>query len=738
MIARRPHLREGASRQRGAIAILAMMFLVIFGSLAAAMAIVAQGNLATADSHMKINRAAAAAETGMRYFIYRLEQVTPNVKTTAGIIDSSNAAAMWAQLRAELLTAFSAEFHNIAEPYEVGEGLHIGPIAVAPGEPQFSVEVTPHPIASEDYDSAYYQRPPYNAMAPAVSNASPLGPTWIRVKVTASDGPSINKITRSIKVDFQLGKKIRYAVLSKSRVMIGRNVLIDGDVGSRFLEVNLLNGHPVQMVSDFRGMSAALDGDLDALVGTLMTNDANGDNRINIHSATETAGITDPASYDTNGDGFIDDYDFFLARFDANADGRVSALELDASTNINNAQLLELIDTAWSPSRPGYNDGFIDGKDRYAKVSGSILISADLASWQAGAANGAYQDYFAGPIRPKGSDPALKFQADNDTFNFGPKDFDVATFKAMATGDLASQATAQAAMHDPMDPSSPKPLGSTVFEQVPFGAAHPYDYYDRPVYENMTFTNVKIPKGTNALFKNCKFVGVTFVESTVANADPLYAYAGIQESDGTQKYPDKIASVNGSDVSDTKTLSNNIRFEGCTFEGSVVTDAPDEFTQTRNKLAFTGKTKFVIDDSTVLTDSEKVLFKRSTILAPHYSVELGTFVNPYDSNEVVNLTGTIVAGLIDMRGQVKVTGTIITTFEPKADTGPVLGETSPQFNTTLGYFPSSAGDLESELPANGIGVIHIKYDPTIPLPDGILGPISLEPMMSTWFEGGAD
>ncbi len=34
---------------RGAAAVLAMMFLMIFGSLAAAMAIVSQGNLSTAD-----------------------------------------------------------------------------------------------------------------------------------------------------------------------------------------------------------------------------------------------------------------------------------------------------------------------------------------------------------------------------------------------------------------------------------------------------------------------------------------------------------------------------------------------------------------------------------------------------------------------------------------------------------------------------------------------------------------
>lgn len=88
-----------------------------------------------------------------------------------------------------------------------------------------------------------------------------------------------------------------------------------------------------------------------------------------------------------------------------------------------------------------------------------------------------------------------------------------------------------------------------------------------------------------------------------------------------------------------------------------------------------------------------------------------------------------------MRGQVKINGTLLTTYEPKSGEMPVLGDTSPQFNTTLGYFPSSEGDLESELPANGVGVIQLRYDPNLALPDGILGPIDLTPVVATYFEG---
>ena len=57
--------RTNRANRRGVASVLAMMFLVIFSSLAAAMAVVAQGNLRTADSYMKVSRAMGAAETGL-------------------------------------------------------------------------------------------------------------------------------------------------------------------------------------------------------------------------------------------------------------------------------------------------------------------------------------------------------------------------------------------------------------------------------------------------------------------------------------------------------------------------------------------------------------------------------------------------------------------------------------------------------------------------------------------------
>ncbi len=727
------------NRDRGAAAVLAMMFLVIFSSLAAAMAIVSQGNLTTADSSLKINRSLAAAETGMRFMIYRLNQVTQGDATagTAGIkiregeIDAALADTLWTDARTQLRDLLAADFQYQQgnPPYEVGTTLIVQDIPVGPGQPQFGATFEPHPLANEDYDNAIYSRSPYSDMDPPVSNLAPLDSRWIRITVTAGDGPVGSRIFRSVSIDFQIEKKIRFAVLSKSRIMIGRNVMIDGPVGSTFLETNLENGHPIQMESDFRLLDPALDADLDLFRNTLVTNDTDGDNRINLASSAEISGMTDPAQFDYDQNGYIDGYDFFMAHFDANADLQVSLVELDpTTTDVNRQQLLKLIDNFGIPSRQGYGDGVIDEYDRYAKIRGEVYITADKQGWEDGAADpdgpggvaGAYQDYFEGSVHPDFGEDALTFNADTDSVHqFEPSDFNVSSFRAMASNDFAAQAGASS---------------STVTEQVPFGAAYPYEYYDRPVYENKTFDNVLIPKGTNALFRNCTFVGVTYIDTDVDNIDSNFNYAGMQEADGTLKHPGRTAWVQGVELSDTKPVANNIRFDDCTFNGSIVTQSPNEYTHVRNKLSFTGTTRFILESP--LTSDEIKLFRRSTLLAPHFSVEMGTFIAPEDSLETVELSGTIVTGLLDMRGQVKIVGTLLTTFEPVSNTGPVLGDTSPQFNTTLGYFSKASGDLESEIPGSGLGVIQVRYDPTLPLPDGILGNIDITPSLATYREGG--
>lgn len=735
---RNRHQFKRHHQHRGAAAVLAMMFMVIFGSLAASMAIVAEGNFRTADTHLKINRSAAAAETGMHFLMRRMDEVAKLVDTQSGLITGSQAQTLWydasdpdSSFAPILVASLANSLHNVLEPsYDAANrSVSVGPISIGTGAPTFGAVLTPHPLTGEDYDDIRYQQEPY--LGEGVSSSTPLDSSWVRVRVTATDGQGASAVGRSIEMDFRMAKRIRYAMLSRSRVMIGRNVLVDGPVGSTFSEVDLDNGHPIQVMSDFRGLNSGLDSDLDALVGTIIANDTNGDNRLNTGIAAEVDGLADPASLDLSGDGYIDDFDFFLARFDSNADGTISSGEMTdgASDDVTAMQLFGLIDGFGYAGRSGYGDGELSSEDRYAKIHGSVYVDASMAAWESGAATtagtGQYEDYLTGPISPDYGDSALEFDSTgNDAYDYEPDDFSVSSYKLLASNSLSAVAP---------DSNTASP------ESVPIGSPFPYDYYDRPIYQDRTFTNLYIPKGMNPKFVNCKFVGVVFVDTERTNTDINFNYAGMIDSVGDPVHPDRSVVISGTEYFDTKDLGNNVHFEKCEFHGSVVTAVPLAYTHVRNKLTFTGLTNWYIDTSPYLSSSEKAIYRRSAILAPHYSVEMGTFELPAQDpdTESIELSGTIVAGLLDMRGQIDLTGTILTTFEPLSNTGPVLGDTSPQFNTTIGYFPSSAGDLESNgLPTTGLGRISVTYDPDLPLPDGINGPIEMEALWETYREGG--
>ena len=88
--------------------------------------------------------------------------------------------------------------------------------------------------------------------------------------------------------------------------------------------------------------------------------------------------------------------------------------------------------------------------------------------------------------------------------------YNVGDYVLKADFDAANAALPTAQQRRPA-PTSPPP---TRVEKVPFGSTSYQATYDRPVFQNMHFKNVRIPKGMNALFDNCTFEGVTFVEMT--------------------------------------------------------------------------------------------------------------------------------------------------------------------------------------------------------------------------------
>ena len=131
---------------------------------------------------------------------------------------------------------------------------------------------------------------------------------------------------------------------------------------------------------------------------------------------------------------------------------------------------------------------------------------------------------------------------------------------------------------------------------------------------------------------------------------------------------------------------------------------------------------------------------KSSVLLPGWSVDVGNFDNDTDSR--VKLTGTIVTGVMDIRGTALVDGTLLMTFRATESVGPLFyGGSTDAFNTTIGYFGPDDGDGEGSDPNSpdfpGFGEIVLRYDQNAKLPDGIPWPVTLKPEAGTYWEGGS-
>ena len=202
---------------------------------------------------------------------------------------------------------------------------------------------------------------------------------------------------------------------------------------------------------------------------------------------------------------------------------------------------------------------------------------------------------------------------------------------------------------------------------------------NRHVYENQTFTNVRLPDNRNALFRNCTFEEVLYIDCSESG---YYNY-------------------------------NNVRFDNCTFNGIIVTDVPQRFRWKYNCLYFTGEAAF--------NNTSEI--QEATILAPHFNVNLGN-TNPVASDNNV-LTGAIVGGIVDVRGNAQIYGTIISMCDTSIyDSGYV---------TNIGATDLDGGSETTE--PGDVGVISITPEEDKMLPSGITSPIIIKPLQNTYSEG---
>jgi hypothetical protein len=798
---RRPAKRTRFDRQ-GVASVLAMMFLVIFGSLAATMGIVAQGNLRTAQTHLQVSRALAAAEAGMDYAERRLDKAVRRFVLDRGEIDAEIAGALWmgsydsshglievrepddfsetvaAQGIAEALAnAHAAESHQVYGKVPNDEDLPLidpasGQLVTRPigfesgGEPNFQVIYTP--LADARY---------------------------VRVTVIGRDAD----VQRAINVDYQLAKRLKYAIMSPNRIMLGKNVHVEGSIGSCYDTLDVANGHPIVAVSDFVHLSAGLDADLEALHDNLPTYDVDGDGRLRTDHSVEGAGIPSGA-YDADYDGYVDEYDLFIAEFDTiSTDGRVvfdSDLANDAGYSGLSEEfdidpdLASLLDQAFADRNRdgqvddkdvalGYNDGILDRLDNYAKVHGSLGFTVSAQEWADANGGDHWQRYIHGSMKPDRYESPVEFSvSEDDLLALDAADFTDSQNGIAAIADAGQAFQDQVSAQLGTGDAQYVPPSDATWERVPWRSPGYYDWYQRPIYRHMTFKNVVIPQGTNALFEDCTFIGATKVESHGDNTHVNWNYYGTKEKgpDGTfhEKYdildkedipdgqqdfytnydllPDALY-INGVRVRDTKPWSNNLRFHNCEIRGSVVTTATQTFTHVRNKVQFTGSTLFTepsVGGGGDVTQDEYDTLKRSSLMAPGYSVDIGTFNSP--ASQDVNLRGTIISGVLDIRGNASIVGSLLMTYAPVVGEGSLAYGGNPAgFNSTFGYFGPDDGDGESVAPhtltdTDGDGIIdvgedfdgdgvadpwegyakiNIIYDPDIPLPDGLMTPLQV-------------
>jgi hypothetical protein len=205
----------------------------------------------------------------------------------------------------------------------------------------------------------------------------------------------------------------------------------------------------------------------------------------------------------------------------------------------------------------------------------------------------------------------------------------------------------------------------------------------RYVCTGKTLTNTKVAASKNALFKNCTFDGILYI-----------------------------------DCGATGGTYNNVRFEDCVFNGPIITNTPNYSSGDsttwwmKNCLYFTGEETFQNQ-----TDVP------ATILAPNFNVNLGN-TNPNSGEDNV-LTGAIVGGIVDIRGNAEIYGTVISMYDTSGY--------SSGYVSNIGA-TSDDGGSETTDPGD-VGVINITPDPDKLLPSGIMSPIVIKPSQDTYSEG---
>jgi Tfp pilus assembly protein PilX len=715
---RRPAIR------RAAVAVITMLYMLLLTTLTLALFYAASYNVQTSENFSSIAKAHAAAESGLRWMDYRFQRAI-RPKTDKGTITTALADTLWPSLRDALATDLQnvkgadRKLLIISKKTDSIEAKNIS-IDASTGA-TFDVFVR-HLGALDGSDSRF-----------------------IRVSATGR----YKNTSRTVSMDFKMDKAVKFAVVGKVPVQVGRDVIIDGPIG-----MGIPGKYPpLFTLSDFTHFDAALKTSVTnfqnylkgsgVVNGQLIKNHEAYDGRICVNDKDEYTLATAAGYKDTNADGFIDEYDLFVARFDANKDGKISKAEFTNSATglLYDANLFTLIDTiGLDATRSGYNDGFIDNRDGYAKVRGGIALATSAKDWNTNlAASGqTVNDQIKGPIATTDpSQPGVLFSATaDDIFDLAPLNFEQCSlnFKAKTGAGAGAASVSTTGLPAGIQviisntvitptyhtappagvPAAAVNSGATVTEKTPYGSTTWQAQYARPRYSKVLFRNCQIAKGVNAVFDQCIFEGVTFVDMTrnitnssgsvTTNKDDGMTWSKRMKV-GTFSNTTALTSANSNGFTD----GNNIRFNDCTFRGPLVGPYATAYSHFTNTWEFTGATLF-----------DNLIDQTATIVAPQVNIEMGSFTT---AGKPSTLVGVVVAGNIDIRGTTNIDGSIVVTGDGAG-------------NTTLGYFGNNDAVTDpGAMPEGGYGAIQLRYNPFRAMPDGIMTNVDLAPQIFSYREG---
>lgn len=357
------------AHRKGVSSVLAMMMAILVGSLAVAMGTVTQGNLRNSATHLHVMRAMQAAETGMKVAELRLEDASKRFVVERGEVDLLLGQRLWqgtySGADGEVLVMPSISGHDepgapagIAEALFYRHGADTNTVDVGFGT-DVVMGSAPAGTDTDEYQAEGWVTAPAIALrtqsgdhdlptAFQITYAPLANGTDVRVFVTGYDFDPTRPgrpLTRVISKDFRVRKVVDTAIVSQSRILIGKNVHIEGDLGSRFDDLDTENGNPVTIRSDFAGLDGVLDTKIEDLYSNLALHDVDGDNRLRVGHPLEGIGLNqdgdpdgdpmddvdydgdgegDGAFSDVTGDGYVDEFDLFINHFDEDDDGKIT------------------------------------------------------------------------------------------------------------------------------------------------------------------------------------------------------------------------------------------------------------------------------------------------------------------------------------------------------------------------------------------------------------------------------